>query len=229
MYDDWRGRFYPDEARKSDWLARYAERFDAVEVNGTFYRMPTRETVAGWRATVPAGFRFAVKAHRFITHNKKLTDPAQPLSRLFHVLEPLGDKLGPVLFQLPPGWRANPGRLADFLRALPREHRYAFEFRNRSWLCEAVFDLLAEHRAALCLYHLAGYQSPERVTTDFVYLRLHGPEGAYQGSYDGRALRGWARRIARWSGEEGRAVWCFFDNDQKANAPHDATRLAAML
>src|SRR3546814_9939270 len=124
--------------RISDWSSDvcssdlYAERFDTVEVNNTFYRMPSRETVAGWRAATPPRFRFAVKAHRFITHNKKLKDPAQPLSRMFHVPEPLGDRLGPVLFQLQP----NPRRLATFLEALPKGHRYAFEFRDRSWLCK---------------------------------------------------------------------------------------------
>lgn len=158
---------------------------------------------------------------------RKLRDPEDALERFFDRIEALGDKLGPVLFQLPPRWRVNPDRLARFLERLPA-HRYAFEFRDRSWHDERVRDLLAAKGAAFCIYDLAGERSPVEVSAAFVYLRLHGPGDAYQGSYDGRTLFGWARRIVRWS-RDGKDVYCYFDNDQNGCAPRNASELKAMV
>ena len=227
-YDHWRGTFYPPGTRPQDYLNVYAGRFDSVEINRTFYKLPTPATMAVWRAQSPPDFIFAAKASRYLTHRKKLKDPEEPIERLLNCVETLQEKLGPVLFQLPPRWLANADRLERVLQELPNGHRYAFEFRDPSWHDDRILKLLARRRTAFCIFDLAGKPSPVEVTADFVYIRLHGPGGPYQGSYDGRTLSGWARRIRRWS-EAGRDVYCYFDNDEKAYAPHDALRLKAMV
>lgn len=227
-YTHWRGAFYPGELDTADWLAFYARRFGSVEINNSFYRLPSADTLRAWRGQVPGGFRFAVKASRYITHMKKLKDPADSVSRLFERIAVLGEQVGPVLFQMPPRWRFNGERLECFLRALSADYRYAFEFRDHSWLDERTYALLARHGAALCIYELDGFLSPKRVTADLVYIRLHGPGAAYQGSYDVQALAGWAGAISTWAAQ-GREVWCYFDNDQDGFAALDAARLEAML
>jgi len=159
---------------------------------------------------------------------KKLKAPATALRSFFRRIEVLDDKLGPVLFQLPPRWRCNPARLGTFLGALSYDFHYAFEFRDHSWLTEEVYDRLARCNASLCIYDLAGYRSPIVVTSRLVYLRLHGPEGPYQGRYDRRALAHWGRKIRAWS-SEGRSVCCYFDNDQLGYAALNAQELADLL
>jgi uncharacterized protein YecE (DUF72 family) len=227
-YPHWRGPFYPRKLRHERQLAYYAERFDSVEINSTFYRLPERRMLKAWHDAVPGGFVFAVKASRFITHMKKLNASGRALGRFFSRIEALGDKLGPVLFQLPPRWRCNPQRLALFLGSLSRDFRYAFEFRDPSWLAPEVYDLLAAHGSSVCIYELAGYRSPIVVTSRLVYVRLHGPEGPYQGCYGRRTLAGWARRIRTWSAE-GRSVSVYFDNDQLGYAALNALELSRLL
>lgn len=227
-YDHWVGPFYPEGIRPADILPYYAERFPAVEINNTFYQLPDPKTPGAWRDATPNDFRFAVKASRYITHMKKLKDPHDSVRRFFEAVEALGDKLGPVLFQLPPKWGRDLGRLEEFFEALPRGRRYAFEFRDESWLGDETYELLEKRNAALCIYDLDGRRSPARTTADFVYVRLHGPDGPYQGSYDGRTLNGWARRFRRWR-DEGRDIYCFFDNDDQGYAPRDALELQRML
>ena len=227
-YKHWVGPFYPPKTPASRYLDFYKAHFAAAEINGSFYRMPSDKTLAVWRDAVPDGFRFAAKASRFITHAKKLALPISLYERFFEGIGTLGPRLGPILLQLPPRWRLNVERLAAFLDALPQRYRYAFEFREPSWLNEEAYALLRKHRVALCLYHIAGFESPVEVTTDFVYIRLHGPGGKYQGTYDDVALKAWARRIRAWS-RDGKAVWCFFDNDDRGYAAKDALRLKAML
>jgi uncharacterized protein YecE (DUF72 family) len=227
-YRHWVGPFYPPDVPASRYLGFYKDRFAAAEINGSFYRMPSVETLAAWRDAVPKDFRFAAKASRFITHAKKLALPIAQYDRFFDGIGTLRPKLGPILFQLPPRWRLNRERLAAFLDALPKRYRYTFEFREPSWLTDEVYALLARHRAALCLYHIAGFESPIAVTADFVYIRLHGPGAKYQGSYGDAALKAWARRIRAWA-RDGKAVWCFFDNDQNGYAAQDALRLRKLL
>ncbi len=227
-YPHWAGRFYPEDLPQRRWLAFYARHFATVEINNAFYRLPSPDTFAAWARQTPPGFLFAVKASRYITHLKKLKAPDEALARLLDHAAHLGAKLGPILFQLPPHWHCNPGRLADFLRRLPQGHEYAFEFRDPSWFCEAVYDLLREHGCAFCIYHLAGRQSPLTVTAPSVYIRLHGPDGPYQGRYGREGLRDWAGRIRTWAGE-GRTVYCYFDNDQNAYAVEDARTLQDLL
>ena len=224
-YDAWKGDFYPEKIGGDRMLEEYGGRFGTVEVNGTFYSLPKRATVEDWTQRVSDDFVFSVKASRYITHMKKLKDSREPLENLYDILEAFGDRLGPILFQLPPNWQCNLERLQDFLGSLSKAYRYTFEFRDDSWHCQAVYDLLAEHDAGLCFYDYEQRQSPEKMTTDFAYIRLHGPEAqAYQGSYPDEALEDWARKCLNWR-KSGQTVFCYFDNDDKACAPEDAQRL----
>jgi uncharacterized protein YecE (DUF72 family) len=227
-YPHWQGAFYPEKLAERERLGFYARHFDSVEINNSFYRLPSPDTLARWRDSVPPGFRFALKASRYVTHMKKLQDPDKSLAGLFERAAVLEDKLGPILFQMPPRWHCNAQRLASFLAALPTGFRYAFEFRDRSWINDRTYALLASHGVAFCIYELDGFLSPRQVTTDFCYIRLHGPAGPYQGSYATQTLAGWAGACASWS-RQGHDVFCFFDNDQKANAAIDAERLRRML
>ncbi len=227
-YPHWRGRFYPERALgPGAQLAYYAARFSSVEVNTSFYHWPTRGRCAAWRRGVPANFVFAVKASRYLTHMKKLAVPAAEVKALLHALEPLGEQLGPVLFQLPGRWHANPARLSAFLSTLSRDFRYAFEFRDPSWWNAAIYELLARHRAAFCIYDLGGVTSPREVTADFVYVRLHGPNAPYRGSYGAHALIHWASTLLEWS-VQGRAAYCYFDNDELGHAARNAGALARL-
>jgi uncharacterized protein YecE (DUF72 family) len=227
-YRHWLGRFYPKSMRAKSMFAFYQRHFDTVELNNSFYRLPTPEAFDAWKESATPTFLFAVKGSRFVTHNKKLKDPDQPLKNLLPRAERLGKKLGPILWQLPPKWRRNLERLEEFLRALPRQHRYAFEFRESSWHHESVYELLRRHNAAHCIYELAGFATEPVVTADFAYVRLHGPGGKYQGSYSTRKLRGWADRIGEWSTQL-RAVYVYFDNDQAGYAPRNALTLKQMV
>jgi uncharacterized protein YecE (DUF72 family) len=226
-YGHWKGHFYPEGLADGLMLQEYARHFRSVEINNSFYRLPDEKTFAEWRETVPEGFVFAVKGSRYITHMKKLKDPEKPVAQLLARTELLGRKLGPILFQLPPRWRLNLDRLRSFLGALPRSHRYAFEFRDESWFAPQVREVLAEAGAAFCIFDLDGRLSPREVTTDFVYIRLHGPDGPYRGSYPDETLAGWAGAISAWS-RQGKDVYCYFDNDEAGYAPRDALRLRVM-
>lgn len=226
-YAHWRGPFYPDDLPSARWLEYYARRFRTVEINNTFYRLPSASTLDAWRRTAPRGFCFAVKASRLITHLKKLKDPEKTVTGFLERIERLGDELGPVLFQLPPRWDCDVERLAAFLAALPSRHRYAFELRDPRWHTPTVYRLLERAGAAFCAYDLAGFHSPVVVTTDFAYVRLHGPGGAYHGSYSRAALRTWARRIGAWSSLA--AVFVYFDNDEAGYAVRNAATLRDLL
>lgn len=225
QYDSWVDPFYEGEAPS---LASYARRLSTVEINGTFYGLPDTETVREWAESVDAQFAFSVKASRYLTHMKKLKDPAEPLGRLLTALEPLSEKLHVLLVQLPPRWRCNPDRLRAFVRHLPEGLRCAFEFRDPSWYSREVYQILRDENLAFCIYHLQDHHAPREVTADYVYIRLHGAAGKYQGSYAGEQLAGWAGAISSWS-RAGKDVYVYFDNDQEAAAPADALRLREMV
>ena len=228
-YDAWRGLFYPQDVPKKDWLAWYATRFSSTEVNGSFYRTPSLEAVRAWRQQTPEGFLFAWKASKFITHWKRLNDTcANSIELLATRLKALGPKAGPVLFQLPAHFHADADRLARFLRMLPRRYRYAFEFRHPSWFEKPVLNVLSDRNVALCLADHHSAPAPWLVTADHVYVRGHGPGGRYMGNYPDAVLRDWARHIRKWR-RQGKTVFVYFDNDQKAAAPADARRLAEVL
>lgn len=227
-YPHWRGPFYPEKLPAADFLRHYREKFHTVEINSSFYRLPQEKTLIHWRESTPPGFIFAVKASRYLTHQKKLKDPQEPLEHFWSGISLLQDKLGPVLFQLPPRWSFNAQRLQAFLAALPPACRSAWEFRDPSWLREEAYRILAQNAAALCIYDLAGFLSPLTITADFIYLRLHGPGGAYQGSYDARALGRWAEAMVTWA-SRGLEVFCYFDNDEAGYAPQNAWSLQQLL
>ncbi|MGI9103803.1 MAG: DUF72 domain-containing protein [Terriglobales bacterium] len=227
-YKHWCGPFYEDKLPASKMLPVYYQRFDTVEINNSFYRLPSAETFRCWRESTPRGFCFAVKASRFITHMKKLKEPRNALENLLPRAEELKEKLGPILFQLPPKWTLNGERLEEFLSALPPHHRYAFEFREPSWHKEEIYGMLRRYNAAFCIYELNQFRSPEPITADFTYVRLHGPGGPYQGSYSARAVRGWAEKIARW-GEHLKKIYVYFDNDQAGYAAQNALELKRLV
>jgi uncharacterized protein YecE (DUF72 family) len=205
-------------------LPYYSERFDTVELNNSFYHLPKTPALETWQRITPANFRFAAKGSRFLTHMKKLKDAALGLEKFLRAVEVLGEKLGPILFQLPPQWEKDLERLQSFARLLPSYHRYAFEFRNPTWESTDVYDLLERYRLAHCAFDLAGYQSPICLTTDIAYVRLHGPGGKYQGSYSEDALESWAERISDWATKLS-AIYIYFDNDDSGYAAFNAQRL----
>jgi uncharacterized protein YecE (DUF72 family) len=228
-YDGWCGPFYPEAVPKKAWLAYYATQFCTAEINGSFYRTPSVEAVRGWRNQTPKDFVFAWKASKFITHWKRLTSKSENSIALMQTrLEALGPKAAAVLFQLPARFTKNCRRLDDFLKMLPSGYRYAFEFRNRSWYDDEVFDVLRAHDVSLCLSDHRDAPSPWEVTATHVYVRGHGPGGAYQGSYSAKTLQRWADRVTAWQRQR-RSVLVYFDNDQKAAAPKDARRLIDLL
>jgi uncharacterized protein YecE (DUF72 family) len=226
-YKDWRGPFYPPGVKVKDQLAWYATRFSTAEINASFYRLPTENAVAAWRDAVPDGFLFAWKASRFLTHNKKLKEPEDSLELILERMEPLGDRYGPILFQLPPQLKLDRERLAYFLDRLPRKRRCTIEFRHASWYAPEIFSLLAAHDMALCVSDHHDAPSPWESTASFVHVRAHGPGGRYHGRYSEEQLKTLAKAIMDWR-KDGKAVFCYFDNDIKSAAPKDAQRLIGL-
>lgn len=228
-YPSWRGAFFPREMMVKHHLAYYATQFASAELNGVFYRTPSLEAVRGWRDQTPDGFVFAWKASRFITHWKRLSDRScNSLALIEQRLQILGGKAGPVLFQLPAHFEADRERLRTFCKLLSERRRYAFEFRHASWYAEDIYAVLRRHDIALCVSDHHHAPAPWIATASHVYVRAHGPGGAYKGHYTDRVLRAWARRIAAWRRER-RTVYVYFDNDQKSAAPVDAQRLIRLL
>lgn len=227
-YNHWQDTFYPPDFSQEKWLYYYAKHFKTVEINNSFYQLPDKKTLLQWYNTVPGDFIFTVKASRYITHMKKLYDPEQSTSTFLERIRILEDKLGPILFQLPPHWHFNPERLSTFLDKLSNDFRYAFEFRDHSWHNVQTYQLLSAHKAAFCIFDLDGFLSPKEITTDIVYVRLHGPDGPYQGSYCKSVLSSWANTLANWS-SQGHTIYCYFDNDQNSYAAHNALALQSLL
>lgn len=223
QYPHWRGNFYPASLPSARWFEYYVTRFDTVEVNNTFYRLPEAETFAAWRGRAPRGFVFAVKASRFLTHMKKLKEPAEPIKRFFARARRLGPALGPVLYQLPPRWPVNIERLTVFLKMLPRNRGHAIEFRDPSWYGDEVFALLEKHGVALCLHDMAGSASGKLVVGPFVYVRFHGTT-KYGGRYGDETLADWAGWMVEQA-RTGRPIHAYFNNDTGGHAPRDAVRL----
>jgi uncharacterized protein YecE (DUF72 family) len=227
-YRHWVGAYYPPKTPAEEFLARYRLDFPTVEINNTFYRLPSPEVLAGWRETVPAGFRFAVKASRFITHFRKLKDAGESFRLFFDPIRILGKRLGPVLFQLPPHWHYDGGRLEAFLASLPAGPAYVFEFRDRDWYRDEAFALLDRFGAGLCIHDMPESKSPEEVAGKLAYVRFHGPEGKYAGSYPDKDLERWARRMREWAGR-GLPVYAYFNNDIGGYAPKNAKTLMGFL
>ena len=228
QYKHWRNTFYPEEIKIKDHFRYFQTPFDTVEINASFYRIPTKETFGNWRDKVNDNFIYAVKASRYITHFHKLLDTGDVLDKFLAHATELKEKLGVILFQLPPGWAIDTERFESFLKQLPDNIRYTFEFRNKSWYDDKIYSLLEEYNCAFCIYQLAGHLSPLKVTADFVYARLHGPKGKYKGNYDDEMLTEWATRCKEWA-NAGLDVYVYFDNDEKGYAPLNALRLKTLL
>jgi uncharacterized protein YecE (DUF72 family) len=227
-YRHWRGAFYPDRLRVKDWFAFYAERFNTVEINNSFYRLPKSETFDAWRAQAPPGFRYAVKANRFITQAKKLKDCAEPIARMMAPTRHLGSALGPILYQLPPSLGLNLARLEAFLALLPRDLTHVFEFRDTSWYTDDVLALLDQCHAGFVVHDFPEKASPRWVAGELAYVRFHGGLGKYHGRYRDEVLVDWYGWMIQQA-EAGRAVWAYFNNDVQAAAIHDALSLKAMV
>jgi uncharacterized protein YecE (DUF72 family) len=224
QYRHWKANFYPAGLPVARWFAHYALQFDTVEINNSFYRLPPPETFARWREQAPPHFLYAVKASRFLTHMKKLRDPEDPLSRFFESARELRRHLGPVLYQLPPGWKLDLERFDTFLRALPERYRHAVEFRETSWYDDRVYALMKKHKVALCLHDMQGSASGRVVVGPFVYVRFHHGTAKYGGRYADERLDEWADwLVERIAG--GLDVFAYFNNDTGGHAPRDAVRL----
>ncbi|SFI45707.1 DUF72 domain-containing protein [Nitrosomonas sp. Nm34] len=228
-YSHWRDLFYPPGFSQKEWLCYYAKYFKTVEINNSFYQLPDKKTLLRWYDIVPKDFIFTVKASRYITHIQRLNDPKQSTETFLERIRILEDKLGPILFQLPPRWHFNPERLSAFLETLSNDFRYVFEFRDPSWHNAQTYQLLSLHKAAFCIFDLDGFLSPREITTDLIYVRLHGPNGPYEGSYSKCSLSDWANTFANWSAR-GHTVYCYFDNTKSGYAAaQNALTLQTML
>jgi len=222
QYQHWRDAFYPRGVPQGQWLEYYAGRFATVENNGTFYRLAARETFEQWRDRTPDGFVMAVKASRYLTHVRRLRDPAEPVRRMLDSFAGLGDRLGPVLIQLPPGLRADPVLLDTALARFPADIRVAVEPRDTSWWSDGIREVLTARGAALCWADRAGHPvTPLWRTAAWGYLRFHEGTGRPWPRYTSRALRDWATRVAdTWEAAD--PVYAYFNNDQEGAAVLDA-------
>jgi uncharacterized protein YecE (DUF72 family) len=229
-YNHWADVLYPPGMPAARRLARYVEVFDTVELNASFYRWPKESTFAGWRERLPAGFTMSVKAHRGLTHYRRLTSPEPWIERFERCWQLLGDRHGVLLVQLHPEQQRDDDRLDAFLRGMPESIRVAVELRHPTWNDPAVFELLSRRRAAYVVMSGAGLPCIPRATTDFVYVRMHGPDpdAMYAGSYPDEELRRWAALVAQWDGE-GKDVWMYFNNDLGGHAVRNALRLRELL
>jgi len=253
VYPDWIGKLYPFDLPQRKWLEYFGRHFATVEVNSTFYHLMKLETFENWVKAVPDDFVFAVKASRFITHIKRLKDCREPLKLMVRSFSGLGQKLGPILFQLPPRFRADGERLESLLSTVyslqstltPRLHsrsvpgnskahsgseiRLAFEFRDQSWFDESIYQILRKYNAALVIAESGRYwPSEEVITADFVYIRFHGEGGSYASKYTDKDLKSWANRIKKWQ-KNGLDVYAYFNNDVGGFAVDNARTLISLL
>jgi uncharacterized protein YecE (DUF72 family) len=225
QYADWRARFYPKGVPQREWLRYFSERFPAVEVNNTFYMLPEENTFVRWRQESAHGFVFAVKASRYITHIRRLRDCREPLRRFWTRSRRLGRKLGPVLFQLPPNFRADLDRLEAFVRLLPKPMQGAFEFRHPSWERDDVYSALDRAGCALVVADRPGARPPDTITGGWSYVRFH--QGRQTGpGYTRDKLRRYAERL---SDSDARETWVFFNNDPQGAALRDAATMTELL
>lgn len=227
-YDHWIGRFYPKDLPKEQWLEYYARHFGTVEINNTFYHLPRAQTMVSWHDRVPAGFVYAVKASRYITHVKKLNDPEESIGRFYELADLLRGRLGPILYQLPPSLHKDLERLGAFIKVLPKRNDAVFEFRHKSWYERDTFDLLSRHGIALCIHDMGEAAPPRLVTGETVYVRFHGTSARYAGNYPESTLRDWAD----WMKDQAasvRAIYAYFNNDVAGHAINNAQTLKQIM
>jgi uncharacterized protein YecE (DUF72 family) len=225
QYKDWRGVLYPKGLAQSGWLQRYAESFDTVELNNSFYGLPSADQFAKWKESVPPGFTIAAKLSRYLTHVRRLRDPEEPVRLFLERASRLGDRLGPVVMQLPPTLPKDEVNLERALRSFPSQVRVAVEFRHPSWFSNDVEAILKRHNAALVWADRRGrLQNPQWRSADWLYLRLHGGSGR-AGNYGDRVLDSYARRLAGVGGD----AYVYFNNDMTGNAVRNALTLTRRL
>ncbi len=228
-YKHWKDTFYPADLPERKWLEYYSRVFSTVELNVTFYHLPSQSAFRSWQRGTPPEFVFAVKGSRFITHVKRLLDPQEPLIKFFEGASLLGNKLAVVLWQFPPAFKLNLERFSSFLALLGKfPCRHTFEFRHESWIVPPIIDLCRQNNAALCMADSPPYLDELPVTADFVYLRRHGQQARYAGRYSKIQLAGDAERIRKYQAE-GRDVFIYFNNDAHGYAPKNAKELIEML
>lgn len=227
VYDHWEGVFYPKELPKKEWLSFYAQVFDTVEINASFYHLPKEETLKRWYSETPPSFLFAVKATRYITHVRKLKDVEDALFLFYRRVALLQEKCGPLLFQFPPRFSFQRESVQSFLSKLSASFEHVFEFRHPSFFCEEVYELLARHGVALCFADTPFFPYAEVITASFVYLRLHGSQSLYTHRYSEEELCFFARKIGLWQREH--KVYCYFDNDYAGFAVENALALRKYL
>jgi uncharacterized protein YecE (DUF72 family) len=228
VYKHWRDILYPAGLPQTRWFARYADEFDTVEINNSFYRLPSAETFEKWRDQAPPGFCYTVKANRFLTQAKKLKDCEEPLERMMGAVRHLGDRLGPMLYQLPPSLKINLDRLRGFLEIVPKDVVNVFEFREKSWYVPDTYELLDRYGASFCVHDMQGSTSERVAVGPVAYVRFHGGVGKYWGRYSDERLIGWADWLTDQA-RQGRDCWCYFNNDIHGHAIHDARTLKSMV
>jgi uncharacterized protein YecE (DUF72 family) len=242
-YDHWAGPFYHADLPKDKWLEYYAQHFDTVELNNTFYHLPKEKSLKRWHKLAPKNFLYAVKASRYITHIKKLKDVSEELTRFLDLVAFLGRKLGPILYQLPPSLHKDLARLESFLQvlcsvilnvaqrseeSLSRRRDSVFEFRHESWYCEDTYKLLGKFNVGFCIHDLPGNESPKIVTGDIIYVRFHGTTGRYSGCYSKSMLANWATWLKDHA-KDVRSIYVYFNNDEAAYAIRNAKELKKLL
>ena len=227
-YDHWRDRFYPEKLPKSRWLEFYARFFPTVEINNSFYRLPSEKAFENWRTGSPTGFAFAVKASRLITHYRRLQNVEGLLDTFLGRARLLKEKLGPILYQLPPGLHRDDQRLDRFLALLPRDLQHAVEFRHASWIDEGVFQILRKHDVAFCVISLPGFDCPVVATASFSYVRFHGSQAMYASCYTDEELEQWATNLRNLA-KGCERVCAYFNNDAEGHAVHNAMTLMAKV
>lgn len=227
-YDDWRGIFYPEKLPKRRWLEFYASHFNTLELNNSFYRLPSKDAFKNWYHTSPPDFVFSVKVSRFITHVKRLKDCADAVGNFMSRARLLKEKLGPLLYQLPPGMRRDDEKLAIFLAGLPGDLKHVLEFRHESWFAEDVFNLLRRYHAGFCVLDMPSLTAPLLATTDFIYVRFHGRQGLYSSLYTDDEMADWAEKIQGLAGKVA-AVYIYFNNDVAGYALENARAIRAFI
>ena len=227
-YEHWRGLYYPEELRRSKWLQFYASQFTTVELNNSFYKLPSEKAFTNWRESTRDDFIFALKVSRFITHVKRLRNLGSAVENFLSRVDLLGEKLGPLLYHLPPNMKRNDELLQDFLSSLPPKHQHIVEFRHESWIDDAVFNILREHNVGLCVFDMPGFGCPLIGTSDFAYVRFHGSESLYSGCYSDEEPSRWTQGIARL-GKHVKASYIYFNNDVEAFAVKNAITLENYL
>ena len=227
-YEHWRGRFYPEQLPKAKWLGFYADHFTTVEVNNSFYRLPSENTFANWYDNSPASFIFAVKVSRYVTHIKRLKNTEEAIERFFGRAKSLKDKLGPMLYQLPPNMHRNDEVLESFLSTLPQGFRHVIEFRHQSWFEDRVLETLHKYNVGFCVFDMPYLDCPLVATADFAYVRFHGSTELYSSCYSDEELAHWAKKLKDLATNL-KEVYIYFNNDAGAFAIKNAITLCNYL